>query len=178
MLHAAPQTRTTCPSLGSLSLSLSLIPHFPLSAPSSCCRLSPTLHHGKKETWELKDSKAHVVSHKTLHALCVAPPPPPPTHTLSHILQPLSNRHTHTHSDLQGGEKSYMWRRGNNGKRGSNIGQQSELSVVGKHKDVFWGVGGGTMATVRKKVTAGSHSCTGPRTMPILWLAGAALCTR
>ena len=48
------------------------------------------------------------------------------------------------------------------GRGGSNIRQQSELSVAASKNKEVWGVGGGTMATVRKKVTAGYHSCTGP----------------
>ena len=52
---------------------------------------------------------------------------------------------------------------------GSNIRQQSELSVArGAKTKSFraggwgWGVDAGTMATVSKKVTAGYHSSTGP----------------
>ncbi len=47
------------------------------------------------------------------------------------------------------------------GQGGSNIRQQSELSVAASKNKEVWGVGGGTMATVRNKVTAGYHSCTG-----------------
>lgn len=98
-----------------------------------------------------------------------------PLHTPhSHPLQP-----TDTHIDLEGEEKSYI--RGDMetmGREEATSGNNLSCLRQGAKTKRFGGVGGGTMATVRKKVTAGYHSCTGPRTMPILWLGGAALCTR
>lgn len=71
------------------------------------------------------------------------------------------------------------------GRGGSDIRQQSELSVGGGGKDKGnWGAGGGvggggwTMATVRQKVTADYHSCTSPEQCLSCGFGGAALCTR
>lgn len=150
---------------------------FPLSTPSSCYILPPTPYPGekkKKKMWKLKDSKTHVVNHKTSHALCVLQPPPHPT-----LSSPPTTQPTDTHIDLEGEEKSYI--RGDMetmGREEATSGNNLSCLRQGAKTKRFGGVGGGTMATVRKKVTAGYHSCTGPRTMPILWLGGAALCTR
>lgn len=79
---------------------------FPLSTPSSCYILPPTPYPGKekrKKTWKLKDSKTHVVNHKTAHALCVLQPPPHPT-----LSSPPTTQSTDTHIDLEGEEKSYI----------------------------------------------------------------------
>lgn len=94
-----------------------------------------------------------------LHMHSVYPNPPPTPHSQS----PPTTQPADTHIDLQGGEKSYI--RGEvktMGRGGSNIRQPSELSVAGSKNKAVWGVGGGTMATVRQKVTAGYHSCTSP----------------
>lgn len=56
-----------------------------------------------KKMWKLKDSKTHVVNHKTSHALCVLQPPPHPT-----LSSPPTTQPTDTHIDLEGEEKSYI----------------------------------------------------------------------
>lgn len=94
-----------------------------------------------------------------LHMHSVYPNPPPTPHSQS----PPTTQPADTHINLQGGEKSYI--RGDvetKGRGGSNIRPQSELSVAGSKNKAVRGVGGGTMATVRQKVTAGYHSCTSP----------------
>lgn len=62
-LYAAPQTRTTCAGPGSFILPLI---H---QLPSLMLQTLPSPSPWEKP-WKLKDSKTHVVSHKTSHALC------------------------------------------------------------------------------------------------------------
>lgn len=111
-----------------LSFSLSYT-NFPLSAPSSRYRLSPAPHPGKNRG--SSEIQKHMWLAIKLHMHSVYPNPPPTPHSQS----PPTTQTVDTHIDQQGGEKSY--RRGDAktiGQGGSNIRQQSELSVAGSKK--------------------------------------------
>lgn len=139
-LHAVPQTRTTCPVPGTLILLLCC--NFPLSAPSSCYRLYPAPHPGKKKNARTSKIKKHMWLAIKLHMHSEYPNPPlTPNPTLP---SPPTTQRTDTHSDLQRGEESYM--RGDvetMGRGGSNIRQQSELSLAGEQKQRRFGRGVG-----------------------------------
>lgn len=172
MLREARPTNSACSAPNQNHMSKSWFLHslsLSLSAPSSCYRLSATPHPGKKRG-SFKIQK-HMWLAIKLHMHSVDSSPPSNPHT------PIPALPTDTHIDLQGGRKDVHEKR-NNRTRGSNIGQQSEPSVAASKNKGVWGVWWWDSGDSQKEGDCRLPFQHGPRTMPILWLGGAALCAR